>query len=336
MIRSTWRFAWSLALLLLTVGWSQRAQAAVHDLAAEFDQAKTTNPSGAWAYGYVAHTSGETNDQFLFNGANNGFVPYDTVATAGGGGGSGWTTGFGFPFAGVWNVPPNPGSVANYHTGGLNDWPTAAGENPSYPHGIIGGHGPTATTSLYGWYSIQYTADTTGPVDIEVKSWQTGVYPTVSLGADPNFGGNVRPHEMQIFKGSGASQTVLVRAPVVARHGWVNRTGTPEYTAASASSPGDPATFATAQDEINAAVRSSIHPNLYRITGLNLNAGETVVMSLAGYFGSSQTGFNGLNAVVRSGADRVATTRWDLQTTIQRSARPLRTLGPTALGPTEY
>jgi hypothetical protein len=320
-----WKSSWSVLLLISVAGLSQCAFAAVHDLAGEFDQAKAANPSGVWAYGYLAN-GGATNDQFLLNGSNAGFVPYDMVGNAGGGGGSGWTTGFGFPYAGVLNVPPNPGSVAAYIPGKLNDWPTAAGENPDYPFGIIGGHGPTAAASLYGWYGVKYTADSAGPVDIEVKAWQTGVYPVVP--PDPNYGGNVRPHQMLITKGDGASQTILVRSPVVARHGWVNKTGTPVYTAETATSPGDPGSFPTAQDELDAAVRSSLHPNLYRVTGLNLNAGESVVISLAAYFGEGQTGFNGFNAVVRTGADRVATTRWDLSDDYNVAGSTAAGIGP--------
>jgi len=321
------RHTWGLAAIVVLVAWNEHAAAAVHDLAAEFDHTLASNPDGNWAYGYVSsNSSAVSNDQFIITGANNGFVPYDSTGNAGGGGGTGWTTGFGFPFTGVWRVPPTEGSVATYEQG-LTDWPTAEGDDPNYPNGVIGGHPPT-TSFLTGWYAIQYTADTSGPHDIEVKSWQTGVYPVVP--PDPLFGGNVRPHQMMITKGSGAGQTILLRSPQVSRHGWVNDSGMPTHTTDTAGTPGDPRTFPTEQDEINVAVRSSLRPNLYRITNLNLNAGESVVISLGAYFGDNQVGFNGLNAVVRTGADRVAPTRWDLSDDWSVHGTTATSIGPDA------
>ncbi|MCC6492766.1 MAG: PEP-CTERM sorting domain-containing protein [Pirellulales bacterium] len=324
--------AWRAAAVLAMLSQCYPARAAVHDLAEEFDHTLTSNPDGNWAYGYLSSgSSSVSNDQFIISGNNNGFIVYDSTGPAGGGGGTGWTTGFGFPFTGVLRVPATEASVAPYDTGGLTDWPTAEGDDPNYPHGIIGGHGPT-TSFLTGWYAVQYTADTSGLHDIEVRSWQTGTYPVTTAvgGADPLYGGNVRPHQMMITKGSGGSQTKLIVSPQVARHGYVNKTGMPVHTTDNAQTPGEPRSFATEQDEINAAIRSSIHPNLYRVTNLNLNAGETVVISLGAYFGDNQTGFNGFNAVVRTGANRVATTHWDLSDDWSVTGASATGIGPDA------
>ncbi|MEX2172112.1 MAG: PEP-CTERM sorting domain-containing protein [Pirellulales bacterium] len=303
------RLAASVCVLVAGGGSSFPAYAAVSNLAAEFSLAQ--NPNGVWTYGYLnAGGFTHTNDDFILNGSNTGFVAYDQVLGAGGGGGSGWSTGFGFPFAGVWNVPPTAASVAPFPS--LTDFPSAEGDNPDYPNGVIGGHAPNCNFCS-GWHAIRYTAATSGPVDIDMVSWQTGIYPNTGPGgADPLFGGNTRPHQVMIQKQVGATTTTLIRTPQVTRHGWRNLTGTPEHTTAGAATPGDAYSFASQQDEIDAAIRSSANPNLYRLTNVQLNAGESLIISLAAYFGDNQVGFNGLNAVVRSGVDRIATSRWDL------------------------
>ncbi len=77
-------------------------------------------------------------------------------------------------------------------------------------------------------------------------------------------------------------------------------------------------------------MRSSAHPNLYRLTNINLNAGESIVISYAAQQGLNFAGFNGLNVVVRSGADRVATTRWDLSDDWSVSGSTAAGIGPDA------
>lgn len=306
-----------IVLVVAVVGSSVPALAAVNDLAAEFVTPPTTspstNPSGPWTYGYMSSGSSTfSTDQFIMDSSSNGFVAYTEIGETGGGGGPGWTKianqGFGFPFAGVWTVPPTDASAAAYP--GLTDFPSAEGENPSYPNGVLGGHA-AACTFCSGWYAVKYTASSTGPVDIEVKAWQTALYPGGS--ASPGsffFGYFTRPQQALIQKQSGSTYTNLLRSPMVTRHGWTNRDGTPEYTANDAPTPGDAASYATQQDEIDAAMRSSAHPNLYRLTNVQLNAGESLIISYAGY--QTDGAFLGFNAVVRTGADRIATQRWDL------------------------
>ncbi|HMO85765.1 MAG TPA: hypothetical protein PKC18_12695, partial [Lacipirellulaceae bacterium] len=298
--------------------------AAISDLAGEWSI--TTNPVGPWAYGYLSANSSTSqaidNRNFLETGAtpgNAGFVPYNMFSEVSGG----WTTGLGFPQAGVLNLPGEANTFGN----GLNDWPSAAGENPNYPNGIIGGHSPNCTFCS-GWYGARFTAPETGVYDIEMKSWQTGIYPVIP--PNPTFGGATRPMQVRIDKAVGSNRTNLVRAVQVTRHGVINIDGTPQYTAADAPTPGNPMSYATAEDEIAAALRSSVHPNLYRVTNLQLNAGESVVFSFAAQQGVNFAGFNGFNVIVRSGADRIATTRWDLSDDWSVSGATATGIGPDA------
>jgi hypothetical protein len=298
----------------LLVTWCSGAAAAVHDLAAEYVQppstSPSTNPGGAWTYGYM-NSGGfnHTNTDFLLTGVSDGFVAYDHVGNAGGGGGVGWTKPdpLGFPFSGVWNVPPNAGSVAPYP--GLTDFPSAEGENPVYPNGVLGGHGPN-TPFVSGWYAVKYTAAANETVDLSFDAWQTAIYPNVP--PNPTFGGATRPQQTLVQKQSGSSFIDLLRAPVGTRHGVTNRGGTPEHTFADAPNPGAGESYATQQDEINAAIHSSANPNRFRLTNIQLSAGESVIISYAPYQGDNHVGFLGFNAVARTGADRVATTTWDL------------------------
>jgi hypothetical protein len=268
-----------------------------------------------------------SNTDYLTTSASDGFVPYTEIGNAGGGGGNGWTkianSGFGFPFAGVWNVPPTTGSLAPYPS--LTDWPTRAGDNPNYPNGIIGGHEPNCDFCS-GWYAVKYTAATSGPVDLDIKAWQTAIYPNIP--PNNNFGGATRPQQVLIQKQVGSTYTDLLRSPLVTRHGITNKTGTPQYTAANAPTPGRPESFATQQDEINAAMRSSAHPNLYRLTNLQMNAGESVIISYAPYQGENHVGFLGFNEVVRTGANRIATTRWDLSDDFSAVGSAATGIGP--------
>jgi len=303
---------------LLAAGLSP-ALAAVSDLAAGFSS--TSNPNGDWAYGYLSANGSFNQDAdnlaFLESGTTpGGFVAYNTFN-------GGWTTGFGFPFAGVWNVPAG---VVNYESG-LSDWPSAAGDNSNYPNGILGGHSPNSTFTS-GWYAVRYTAPASGPIDLEMKAWQIGLYPVVP--PDPPFGGATRSQQIRIDKLVGSARTNLVRAPHVTRHGGTNLTGTPQHTTANAPSPGVPASFATQQEEIDAALRSSAHPNLYRLTNVNLNAGESIVISYAAQQGLNFAGFHGLNVIVRSGADRLATTRWDLSDDWNVTGETASGVGPDA------
>ena len=206
-------------------------------------------------------------------------------------------------------MPPTVASVAPYPA--LTDFPTAEGNNPSYPNGVLGGHGASCSFCS-GWYAVKYTASSTGAVDIEVKAWQTALYPNASVPGNVPFGYFTRPQQALIQKQSGSTFTNLLRSPMVTRHGWTNRDGTPEFTANDAPTPGDPGSYATQQDEIDAAMRSSAHPNLYRLTNVQLNAGESLIISYASYQQDNNAGFLGFNAVVRTGADRIATQRWDL------------------------
>jgi hypothetical protein len=287
--------------------WSPVARAAVSDVAADFSLAN--NPNGVWTYGYMSSNQAQfTPQQYIINSSSSGFVAYDQVGNSGGIG-QGWTTtsfGAQFPFTGVLNVPPNVASVAPYPS--LTDFPTAAGDNPSYPHGVIGGHEPNCSFCT-GWYAIKYTATSTGPVDFNVKAWQTGIYPAGS--ANPAFGGATRQAQVTIQKLSGSTYSDLLKAPLVPRVGITNLTGTPQYTAANAPTPGKAETF-TQTDELNAALRSSAHPNLYRATNVQLNAGESVILSFVPYMGDNFAGFLGFDMTVNTGADRTATKRWDL------------------------
>jgi len=306
----------AVGLMLLVTAGVAPVRAAVSDLAAGFSD--TSNPSGDWAYGYLSSNGSFNQDQdnltFLETGnlpaGSPGFVAYDTFAGGGVGGGEGWTTGLGFPFAGQLVVPSSaiPHS-SGLEFGGLTDWPSSAGDNPSYPNGIIGGHGPNTTFSS-GWYGVKYTATTSGPVDIEMKAWQTAIYPDVP--PNPTFGGATRHQQVRIDHVVGGNRNNLVQASLVSRHGVTNITGTPQYTAADAPTPGNAQSFATQEDEIDAAMRSSARPNLYRITDLHLDAGESIIISLASQAGLNYLGFHGFNVVVRTGEDRIATTRWDL------------------------
>ncbi len=301
--------------------------AAVSNLAADYSN--TTNPNGVWAYGYLSSNSSTQqsadNLAFLENGTTpGGFVAYNTFT--GSGSQRGWTTGLGFPFAGVWDVPPSP--VVYTPSGGpLTDWPSAAGDNPNYPNGILGGHSPN-TSFASGWYAVKYTAPTSGPVDVEMKSWQVAVYPDVP--PNPSFGGATRGQQVRIDKLVGSTRTNLVRSTNVTRHGVDNVTGTPEYTGADAEDPGVSGTYPTQEDEINHALRSSAHPNLFRVTNLNLNAGESIVISYAAQQGLNFAGFHGLNVIIRSGADRIATTRWDLSDDWNVTGATATGLGPDA------
>jgi hypothetical protein len=290
------------------IAWNAVARAAVSDVAADFSLA--SNPNGVWTYGYMS--SGQstfTPQQYILNSSSTGFVAYDQIGNSGGIG-QGWlTTSFGgqFPFTGVLNVPAKPSDVAPFPS--LTDFPTATGDNPAYPHGVIGGHSPNCSFCT-GWYAIKYTAVSTGPVDFDVKAWQTGVYPTVP--PNPLFGGAVRPNQVTIQKLSGGTYSDILKAPLVTRHGVTNLTGTPQYTAANAPTPGNPDSFATQADELAAAMRSSAHPNLYRVTNMQLNAGDSVILSFVPYMGDNFAGFNGFDMTVKTGADRTATKRWDL------------------------
>ena len=104
--------------------------AAISDLAGEWSI--TTNPVGPWAYGYLSANSSTSqtidNRNFLETGAtpgNAGFVPYNMFSEVSGG----WTTGLGFPQAGVLNLPGEANTFGN----GLNDWPRAAGGKTPFP-----------------------------------------------------------------------------------------------------------------------------------------------------------------------------------------------------------
>lgn len=305
----------AVAALLTNIVFCGEAEAAVHDLAAEFisppTESPSTNPGGAWTYGYMSSGGSTdqdgTTNQFVANSTHSGFVAYNAVKGAGGGGGNGWSTGLGFPFTGVWTVPPNAASVAPFP--GLTDFPSAEGENPAYPNGVLGGHAPN-TPFLTGWYAVKYTAAANETVDLDIDAWQTAIYPNVP--PNPTFGGATRPQQILIQKQAATTYSNLLRAPVGTRHGVTNRDGTPEHTFSDAPSPGMGESFATQQDEIDAAMRSSANPNRYRLTNVQLNAGQSIIISYAPYQGPNHLGFLGFNAVVRSGADRMATSRWDL------------------------
>jgi hypothetical protein len=309
------------------------ALAAVHDLAAEYvnppSASPSTNPGGAWTYGYLDSAGNQDQDaattEYVANGTHSGFVPYAEVLGAGGGGGNGWSKAPGFPFTGVWTVPPNAGSVAPYP--GLTDWPSAEGENPAYPHGVLGGHAPN-TPFLSGWYAVKYTAAANETVDLDIDAWQTAIYPNVP--PNPTSGGATRPQQILIQKQAGTTFTNLLRAPVGTRHGVINRDGTPEHTFGDAPSPGMGESYATQQDEIDAAIRTSETPNRYRLTNIQLNAGQSVVIGYAPYQGPNHLGFLGFNAVVRSGADRVATTSWDLSNDWSAVGSSSTGIGPDA------
>src|SRR5882757_5246902 len=268
MSRFSGRAVGVIVLVAAVLGGRCVIQTEMNDLAADFvippSTSPSTNPTGVWTYGYMnAGQFNHSNTDYLTTSASDGFVPYTEIGNAGGGGGNGWTkianSGFGFPFAGVWNVPPTTGSLAPYPA--LTDFPTRAGDNPNYPNGIIGGHEPNCDFCT-GWYAVKYTAATSGPVDLDIKAWQTAIYPNIP--PNNNFGGATRPQQVLIQKQVGSTYTDLLRSPLVTRHGITNKTGTPQYTAANAPTPGRPESFATQQDEINAAMRSSAHPNLYR------------------------------------------------------------------------
>jgi hypothetical protein len=302
-------------IVLIAAGWNHAARAAVHDLADDYvnppSTSPSTNPSGPWTYGYMS-SGGSFDDvganrAFIMNSTSSGFVAYNQIGSAGGGGGNGWTTSFGFPLTGVWHVPPTVASLAPYP--GLTDFPSAEGDNPAYPNGVLGGHAPNCIFCT-GWYAVKYTAAATETLDLDIDAWQTAIYPGVP--PNPLFGGATRPQQILIQKQSGSTFTNMLRAPVGTRHGVTNRDGTPEHTAADAPEPGKAESYATQQDEINAAMRSSANPNRYRLTGVQLNAGESLIISYAPYQGQNHVGFLGFNAVVRTGADRVATSRWDL------------------------
>jgi len=302
--------------------------AAVSDLAAEFS--RTSSTGGNWTYGYLSSNGSFNQDAdnlaILATGATpGGFVAYDTFAATGGPGG-GWTTGLGFPFTGQWNVPENP---IVYQPGGgpLTDWPSAAGDNPDYPHGILGGHSPN-TPFTSGWYAVRYTAPSSGPIDLEMKSWQVAVYPDVP--PNPAYGGATRPQQVRIDKSVGGVRTNLFRATNVTRHGIFNYDGTPEHTAHDSPTPGVGGFYATQQEEIDKAIRDSQRPNLYRLTNVNLNAGESIIISYAAQSGLNFTGYHGLNVIVRSGADRIATTRWDLSDDWNVTGTSATDIGPDA------
>jgi hypothetical protein len=303
------RFATKSGVLsvLICLAWGFTARAAVSDLAADFSLA--SNPNGVWTYGYMTSSQQTyTPHDFIINSSSGGFVPYDQIGTTGGAG-NGWTTtafGSQFPFVGAFTVPQTTGSVAPYP--GLTDFPTAAGDNPAYPHGVIGGHEPNCSFCT-GWYAIKYTATSTGPIDFNIKAWQTGIYPGGS--ANPAFGGATREAQVSVQKLSGSTYTDLLKAPLVTRTGITNLTGAPQYTAANAPTPGKAESFSQA-DEINAALRSSAHPNLYRATNVQLNAGESVILSFVPYQGDNFAGFLGFDMTVATGADRAPTKRWDL------------------------
>lgn len=314
-------FGW--AVVLVVVGSVSQAPAAVFDLAAQYS--REGNPSGPWTYGYM--TAGQftyNNDGFITSSASGGFVPYDMVATSGGAG-DGWTTGFGFPFAGAWARPDNTGSVAPFPS--LTDFPTAEGDNPNYPNGIVGGHSPNCNFCS-GWYAVKYTAATNEVINFEAKSWQTAIYPNVP--PNPLYGGATRSQQILIQKQVGTTYTDLVRTPMVSRHGVINRDGTPEHTANDAPEPGKAESYATQQDEINASIANSVRPNLNRLTNVSLNAGESIIFSFAPYDGENHAGFMGLNAKVTTGADRVATTRWDLATDFSTVGSSSTGIGPDA------
>src|SRR6476660_3959867 len=136
MTRFSVRVLGGVVLVAAVVGGPFVARATVSDLAAEFgippSTSPSTNPTGVWTYGYMnAGSFNHSNTDYLTTSASDGFVPYTEIGNAGGGGGNGWTkianNGFGFPFAGVWNVPPNLASEAPYPS--LTDFPTRAGDN---------------------------------------------------------------------------------------------------------------------------------------------------------------------------------------------------------------
>ncbi|MGD9632948.1 MAG: hypothetical protein AB7G28_10515 [Pirellulales bacterium] len=316
--------AFGLAVLLAVFGSQSCATAAVHDLAAEFST--TSNPNGVWTYGYMtAQQFTYTNDGFLTTGVSGGFVPYDMVGNSGGAGAPGWTTSFGFPFAGVWSRPETAASVAPYPS--LTDFPSAEGDNPNYPNGVVGGHGPNCNFCS-GWYAVKYTAPTNEVIDFESKSWQTAIYPNVP--PNPLYGGATRSQQILIQKQVGTTYSDLYRSPMVSRHGIINRDGTPEHTAADAPEPGKAESYATQADEINASIANSERPNISRLTNISLSAGQSIIISFAPYNGENHVGFLGFDAKVTSGADRVATTRWDLATDFSVTGASATGVGPDA------
>lgn len=313
-----------LAILVFVFGPYRSAPAAVHDMAAEFTN--TSNPSGSWTYGYMtASQFGFNNDGFVTTGVSGGFVPYDKTGPSGGAGADGWTTSFGFPFAGVWSRPETAASVAPYPS--LTDFPTAEGDNPDYPNGIVGGHGPNCNFCS-GWYAVKYTAQTNEVINFEAKGWQTAIYPNVP--PNPVYGGATRSQQILIQKQVGSTYTDMLRTPMVSRHGIINRDGTPEHTANDAPQPGKAESYATQEDELNASIANSARPNISRLTNVSLNAGESIIISYAPYNGENHVGFLGFNAKVTSGADRVATTRWDLASDFSTHGASAASIGPDA------
>lgn len=306
--------------------------AAVYNVAQTFDLIDNANDGDPFDYGY--HFSGNQpaqNDNYILENLHQGFRPYGHIG-GGNPGSEAWLSldppyGFGFPYTGVLSVPPSqmffpetsPLEGGGGGAGGPQmDWPSAEGDMPDYPYGVIGGHNPNCAACT-GWAAIRWTAPEAGPVDLVAKIWQSGTYPEVSHGGanNPPFGGNTRPQQMSVQRSSSSAAnsddyTLLHRSAMVPRHGWTNTNGTPHYTAEFAESPGDPATFLTNGDERDAALASSLRPNTIRLTNLQLNAGDSLDVSLAGYFGDNNSGFHVYDVQVFTGEDRAATQSWDL------------------------
>ncbi len=301
---------------------------AVYNVAQTFDLVDNANDGDPFDYGY--HFSGNQpaqNDNYILDNLHQGFRPYGQIG-GGNPGSQSWLStdppyGFGLPYTGGLRVPPAqmffPETSPLEGAGGPQmDWPSAAGDMPDYPYGVIGGHNPNCAACT-GWQAIRWTAPEAGPVDLVAKIWQTGTYPEVSHGGanNPAFGGNTRPQQMSVQRSSSSATnsddyTFLHRSAMVPRHGWTNTSGTPHYTAEFAETPGDPATFLTNGDEREASLASSLRPNVIRLTNLQLDAGDSLDVSIAGYFGDNNSGYHVYDVQVFTGEDRAATQSWDL------------------------
>jgi len=277
------------------------AQAAVHNLAA--DWSTTSNPNGVWSYGYLSsemdlHTANGIN---TFTDNPGPFVAFDTYTD----GTIGWSTGD-FPGADVGQFNKVTQAQQILYGNGVDlpgDFPSIEGEDPNYPTGAVGGHS-AATPFLTGFYAIKYTAPSTGPVDIDVRAWQATRY------AQPSRS-QTRSQGVMIIKEAGGNYTDLVRAPLVTRYGFVNLDGTPVHNLTFADPVNDPNGWDSLAEDISYAIKDSKDPNVYRVRNLQLNAGESVLFSMIGY-DDGASGFMAFDMDVRTGADRVTNTRWSL------------------------
>ena len=299
------------AILVMT---ALPVRGAVFNVAADFDNTISVNSGGQWQLGFLDSSDPVGSPiSFLKNNENDGWISFDTPV------GDGWThsAGGGFPNSGQLQLPQGAISGSS-----LRDWPSAEGDNPDYPHGVIGGHS-AAIPFFTGWYGVRFTAPSTDTYDITVNSWQQQVYPDL-IPPNPLYGGNTRPHQLNIFKDDAntdaSGQTLLARTPVVTRLGWINLTGAPEHVSDTAPIPGDAASWDTSipaelEAERERAIGKSDNPTSQTINGVSLNQGETLIAVLAPMFfggGQVQSGFHILDVEVRSGADRQMVTQWDL------------------------